>query len=103
MVGSPPHTRERLTIVTDYLCEHGITPAYAGKTGGKIMTPAEFQDHPRIRGKDVNNHNIEHLLIGSPPHTRERLRDCISTKTKSGITPAYAGKTDSEITAVIYA
>ena len=49
-----------------------ITPAYAGKTRTWKTVGGEPQDHPRIRGKDQLFNFFAGLVIGSPPHTRER-------------------------------
>ena len=33
---------------------HGITPAYAGRTADLCTDADEAEDHPRIRGKNLN-------------------------------------------------
>ena len=94
--GSPPHTRERL-ISTVFWYEHRrITPAYAGKTFLLKISHDCNQDHPRIRGKDYIAKFRLYTILGSPPHTRERLNLSIRNMNAVGITPAYAGKTYQE-------
>ena len=51
------------------------------------------EDHPRIRGKDAGDKISQLVVIGSPPHTRERLMTTQDASDTRRITPAYAGKT----------
>ena len=71
-----------------------ITPAYAGKTYIMLMIAVMSKDHPRIRGKDNLIIISSKLILGSPPHTRERQEKAKETINTIRITPAYAGKTD---------
>ncbi len=96
-LGSPPHTRERPKLIQGGLGGHGITPAYAGKTPSPIDCCDHFRDHPRIRGKDACDCSGLRVVLGSPPHTRERLAISDLDKPDLRITPAYAGKTLNEI------
>ena len=51
------------------------------------------EDHPRLRGKNVDPKSVAYNLAGSPPLTREKLYNVKQADTGKGITPAYAGKT----------
>ena len=92
-LGSPPHTRERRNTNESFRNGVRITPAYAGKTHLDRRSLLGRQDHPRIRGKDPSILMHLSLISGSPPHTRERPLAYLTMKSKSRITPAYAGKT----------
>ena len=92
-MGSPPLARERLPCKSDLAGRLRITPARAGKTPLQAMNAAEYQDHPRSRGKDIYHRPVFHFLCGSPPLARERHPVLYSPLDKTGITPARAGKT----------
>ena len=95
-VGSPPLTRERPQYM-QLLNQHaGITPAYAGKTDLIKMLHYSFEDHPRLRGKDLLAQQKIQKLMGSPPLTRERQGRNKDYILNQRITPAYAGKTQKE-------
>ena len=54
--------------------EYGITPAYAGKSDLRHAYLKGAKDHPRIRGKKaIHRFNIN-TGLGSPPHTREKVK-----------------------------
>jgi len=50
----------------------GITPAYAGKTSGIRCFGCDFEDHPRVCGKDRKVFALTIIVLGSPPRMRER-------------------------------
>ena len=57
------------------------------------LSPAVLDEvHPRIRGEDTDWSAIDHLLRGSPPHTRGRSADIEDGYSVQRFTPAYAGK-----------
>ena len=95
MLGSPPHTRERLPVQGLSSFSSRITPAYAGKTLSSTVLMRVSWDHPRIRGKDAGTLKMTSTVPGSPPHTRERPGMDGVIDLTYGITPAYAGKTAS--------
>ena len=70
----------------------GITPAYAGKSHGKLHRLPASQDHPRIRGEKEPIPYSMSGEIGSPPHTRGKGDVPVQRGGGQGITPAYAGK-----------
>ena len=72
--------------------QHGITPAYAGKSFRQIQQLMSFEDHPRLRGEKADEVSGEPPAGGSPPLTRGKVF-CFGVLVRcSGITPAYAGK-----------
>ena len=90
--GSPPHTRGKFLSFSFCFPYGRITPAYAGKIGDTLCSPASYTDHPRIRGE---NPYVDYTLVmqwGSPPHTRGKFGDLTFCRRRGGITPAYAGK-----------
>ena len=70
----------------------GITPAYAGKSGGAADAERRFRDHPRVCGEKfcILTHKL--LPMGSPPRMRGKVNSVDPETGKDGITPAYAGK-----------
>ena len=91
--GSPPHARGRLCPSFFSGKRLGITPACAGKTEGLCSGSGPTQDHPRMRGEDVNDGSQEGGKTGSPPHARGRLSPPRTPLVTLGITPACVGKT----------
>ena len=52
-LGSPPHTREKVSYRTTTPTALRITPAYAGKSLCSLCSLCSLWDHPRIRGKKL--------------------------------------------------
>ncbi len=81
--------------VVVFLCFNrysGITPAYAGKSG---VYPEHFykrQDHPRVCGEKSGYSWLRAWVRGSPPRMRGKGSGFSCRSCRSGITPAYAGK-----------
>ena len=90
--GSPPHTRGKGKAVVLTGWRGGITPAYAGKSGGRGRGRERRQDHPRIRGEKYGSMSSFLDNPGSPPHTRGKATIGGPHGAHRGITPAYAGK-----------
>ena len=77
-------------IIWDYR----ITPAYAGSTKSKSTASARKEDHPRLRGEYVFA-TVQTLPVrGSPPLTRGVRLSMINFQWQNRITPAYAGSTN---------
>ena len=73
-----------------------ITPAYAGKSGGNVMSQMAYTDHPRLCGEKLESDAILGENAGSPPPMRGKVL-CFSVDLiDAGITPAYAGKSHSQ-------
>ena len=72
--------------------ESRITPAYAGKSlNGTLDAPCDL-DHPRLCGEKRQISMCKAGVLGSPPPMRGKGRVRFSGFGASGITPAYAGK-----------
>ena len=69
-----------------------ITPAYAGKSQSSIPAAAFLKDHPRLCGEKWFIRSSNALPSGSPPPMRGKAHKAFLTRHRSGITPAYAGK-----------
>ena len=73
-----------------------ITPACAGKAYERLQSPQSDQDHPRVCGKNFLRALFRSSRPGSPPHVREKLISSNSSSRNTRITPACAGKTQTE-------
>ena len=71
---------------------HGITPAYAGKSGLNVGCLLLGRDHPRVCGEKISFFFTGCSPRGSPPRMRGKARATASRAAPCGITPAYAGK-----------
>ena len=91
--GSPPHARGRLRLTQMDGDETRITPACAGKTSRRRRRWWQRLDHPRMRGEDDHPVRQRRDAAGSPPHARGRPPGFPAATSRSGITPACAGKT----------
>ena len=47
-----------------------ITPAYAGKSGGNVMSQMAYTDHPRLCGEKAAFCVLSTRPVGSPPPMR---------------------------------
>ena len=98
--GSPPPMRGKDPSGSAGRKAAGITPAYAGKSTQIFGNCFFDQDHPRLCGEKSAYHGWQKAALGSPPPMRGKgaswkcLIDC------KGITPAYAGKSLSNLALV---
>ena len=97
MVGSPPHTRGKVLTTLATAFNQGITPAYAGKRPRRDRFGVKHGDHPRIRGEKLLGLLCPLERLGSPPHTRGKVELDNPHPRVCGITPAYAGKSSSNL------
>ena len=74
-----------------------ITPAYAGKSSKQSGDLSKLWDHPRLCGEKFSNCDEKTTCVGSPPPMRGKGSSVILDCVISGITPAYAGKSITEI------
>ena len=74
-----------------------ITPAYAGKRYRMEQRFPECQDHPRLCGEKFNCFPKFRSGLGSPPPMRGKGVFGIAHLRPTGITPAYAGKSQFSI------
>ena len=92
--GSPPPMRGKAHCTAPPVRRPRITPAYAGKRSiGKPMLFL-YQDHPRLCGEKFYKSGNVCGAWGSPPPMRGKGSSTIAFASRSGITPAYAGKSD---------
>ena len=75
-----------------------ITPADAGKTLCRSLSPAEQKDHPRGCGENSTKRRPPLRCRGSPPRMRGKLAIRERTANRHRITPADAGKTLHNLT-----
>ena len=93
-MGSPPHMRGKERLKTVNAADDGITPAYAGKSVKNQMDKTILGDHPRICGEKDRKRAWNPRQRGSPPHMRGKGIWWNSKGSATGITPAYAGKSN---------
>ena len=72
--------------------EDRITPAYAGKSIYHVRQRLPTKDHPRLCGEKGGLDTKHTAVIGSPPPMRGKGFKFPFVGIRSGITPAYAGK-----------
>ena len=92
--GSPPRGRGKEGARARIVGVPGITPAWAGKSTQSDQPFPEHRDHPRVGGEKPASLARCTTGAGSPPRgrgkaSRFRWRIC-----SSGITPAWAGKSE---------
>ena len=94
--GSPPHMRGKVAVGGTMKNLNGITPAYAGKRSPTGRGRFQPWDHPRICGEKPSPPARLHCFRGSPPHMRGKAFLCAGVIAGLRITPAYAGKSNTE-------
>ena len=72
----------------------GITPAWAGKRSQPVPPSTPRVDHPRVGGEKSKMHSFSTCWTGSPPRGRGKGGYGWLMLTLTGITPAWAGKSD---------
>ena len=90
--GSPPRGRGKADLQTAGSSSPGITPAWAGKSSHYSDSLFSSWDHPRVGGEKYATVAAEVVQKGSPPRGRGKVQNIGSTSAKTGITPAWAGK-----------
>ena len=93
----PPHTRRRDSVLTTDKPALGITSAYAEKSGCFPYSPLVGGNYLRIRGEEFLNSHSEGWKTELPPHTRRRARTADSAVPSTGITSAYAEKSNRPV------
>ena len=94
--GSPPHVRGKEVDTVTETAVTGITPACAGKSALWPCSMPCCRDHPRMCGEKNGTVQSKRRSIGSPPHVRGKDTYCTFLNSSPGITPACAGKSQSE-------
>ena len=91
-MGSPPRRRGKEASSSFCQCFPWITPAWAGKSRAEASCGCARRDHPRVGGEKTRVFQQHFPAVGSPPHGRGKARRHPSCPRRSGITPAWAGK-----------
>ena len=94
-LGSPPHRRGKGIQADGAGAWAGITPAWAGKRVARGGSSSSSWDHPRTGGEKHNVFTLGSLVQGSPPRRRGKATLDGHVAQGHGITPAWAGKSDS--------
>ena len=101
-VGSPPRVRGKVQGQLLQAVEVGITPAYAGKSRKDWTVLPASRDHPRVCGEKTAIILAFDYCNGSPPRMRGKAApknvDCDNLR----ITPAYAGKSRTDMTISVH-
>ena len=84
--------RGKVVFVLNAIQAVGITPAYAGKRLFAKIDSLPKQDHPRLCGEKLEQAHALASNRGSPPPMRGKGGEFVSYSVRTGITPAYAGK-----------
>ena len=95
-VGSPPHGRGKAWKPGEKRPDSGITPAWAGKSTPSLPHAHTCEDHPRMGGEKQCGLPTACRRTGSPPHGRGKAVVPVCASRLSGITPAWAGKSQSD-------
>ena len=95
--GSPPRVREEPGNLLANVVLPRITPACAGRTTEMKFELVDLEDHPRVCGKNPNTKVFAPVILGSPPRVREELITQAPEPIFVRITPACAGRTESNI------
>ncbi len=93
VLGSPPRGRGARAGAGGDADLIGITPAWAGSTGGPYASSRCPRDHPRVGGEHRMNRTAGAIALGSPPRGRGARGDGAALLSRDGITPAWAGST----------
>ena len=91
-LGSSPHTRDKSFNITGGFFMSRIIPAYAGQISKGSKLICNNKDHPRIRGTNNDSRPGYYSLLGSSPHTRDKLQAKYKDDFETRIIPAYAGQ-----------
>ena len=86
--------RGKAPLRTAHSISRRITPAYAGKSSRPLRPPECRKDHPRVCGEKTFLEPKGQTRLGSPPRMRGKAGPNSAHNAASGITPAYAGKSE---------
>ena len=95
--GSPLRMRGKVSIVSKDYKSLGITPAYAGKSAENLESGKFKWDHPCVCGEKLLLIFLISMNKGSPLRMRGKVHYPQEQQDWSGITPAYAGKSTSQL------
>ena len=95
LLGSSPLTRGKLSARAASVMVIGLIPAHAGKTQAAQEGEVRRAAHPRSRGENKAASIAGPRRGGSSPLTRGKRQTRQSRKSRRGLIPAHAGKTDA--------
>ncbi|EEI78895.1 hypothetical protein HMPREF0308_0797 [Corynebacterium striatum ATCC 6940] len=95
--GSSPLTRGGLFPYQGNSPFGGLIPAYAGRTISPTRPGICSKAHPRLRGADSRSCSGVRVRTGSSPLTRGGPICVWELPSFSGLIPAYAGRTTTEL------
>ena len=95
--GSPPQVRGKHTFKNLQVNAGRITPAGAGKTQAGDVAVINHPDHPRRCGENRFEVRKPRRRRGSPPQVRGKRNNRLHANHMCRITPAGAGKTETNI------
>ena len=90
--GSPPRVRGKAAANPVHSAFDRITPACAGKSGGRNPSFRGIKDHPRVCGEKFHRSKTSSRVMGSPPRVRGKVEQISICFSIPRITPACAGK-----------
>ncbi len=96
VAGSPPRVRGKVIAAIDKPVALRITPACAGKSDSVYKVAVKWKDHPRVCGEKTRPPRRKTRREGSPPRVRGKDTSFFLCCRRSRITPACAGKSDTE-------
>ena len=70
----------------------GSPPRMRGKGASGRRAGSPGRDHPRVCGEKKQRCSLDRYMVGSPPRMRGKVQAPVQYPGRSGITPAYAGK-----------
>ena len=95
-LGSPPRGRGKATSFSRFCLSGRITPAWAGKSTAVHCGVNVRKDHPRVGGEKLLSVTTIRSFLGSPPRGRGKVEIGNLLLVGGGITPAWAGKSQSQ-------
>ena len=96
--GSSPRVRGKPGRAGDRVCDLGLIPARAGKTGARGLIPRPGPAHPRACGENRIAVTTPYSPEGSSPRVRGKREGACSNLSRAGLIPACAGKTGASST-----
>ena len=92
VLGSPPHVREELVPIDEWINSDQDHPRMCGKNSRSRCIASWRLGSPRACGKNLHWTAARYDQTGSPPRMREEWLFNRATCSSIGITPAHAGR-----------
>ena len=101
--GSSPRGRGKLGLNLTLTRGLRLIPAWAGKTSASSRATRFRRAHPRVGGENAPIVSVLPFSQGSSPRGRGKLPSYCVHVNPNGLIPAWAGKTESNWSAVAHA